>query len=166
MRLKRSYLHASSNMKHPLRILPVFRMKTGVNGKVRVEHFYGSNAVEWQLPIPLTPAGLGKTQRLPTHQHDLLPGGAANTIRMNHARHGLAFQRKPAGCTLMCRPPKHLCDFFHWSDESKINRSSDLSGLVREGIRPDRSAQRQHGTRKVLSHLYAREWHRKPLPRG
>lgn len=128
-------------MKHPFRILPVFRMKTAVSGDVRVVHFYGSHAVELQLSIPRTPSSLGKAQRLPAHQHDRLPGGAANTIRMNHARHGLAFQRKPAGCTLMCGPPKHLCDFFHWSDESKINRSSDLSGLIRESIRPDRSAQ-------------------------
>ncbi len=72
-------------MKHPFRILPVFRMKTAVSGDVRVEHFYGSHAVELQLPIPRTPSSLGKAQRLPAHQHDRLPGGATNTIRMNHA---------------------------------------------------------------------------------
>lgn len=92
-------------MKHPFRILPVFGMKTGVNGEVRVEHFYNSNAVELQLPIPLTPPCFCKTQRLPAHQHNLLPGGAANVIRMNHARYGLAFQRYPTNESLLRSPP-------------------------------------------------------------
>lgn len=92
-------------MKHRFRILPVFGMKTAVSGDVRVEHFYGSHAVELQLPIPRTPSSLGKAQRLPAHQHNLLPGGAADTIRMNHAHHGLAFQRYAANESLLRSPP-------------------------------------------------------------
>lgn len=92
-------------MKHRFRILPVFRMKTAVSGDVRVEHFYGSHAAELQLSIPRTPSSLGKAQRLPAHQHNWLPGGAANTTRMNHARHGLAFQRYPTNESLLRSPP-------------------------------------------------------------
>lgn len=114
-------------MKHPFRILPVFGMKTAVSGDVRVEHFYGSHAVELQLPIPLTPSGLGKAQRLPAHQHNLLPGGAADTIRMNHAHHGLAFQRHPTNESLLRSPPSQLSDFFH------LNTNIPQTKLFREG---------------------------------
>lgn len=88
-------------------------MKTGVNGKARFEHFYGSNAVELQLPIPRTASSFGKAHRLPADQHNVVAGGAANAVRMNHARQQLARKGNPASALLLRGLPQQLCDLFH-----------------------------------------------------
>lgn len=74
------------NMKHPLHILPVSRVKVRADPEAGVQYLHAQDLRQFQIPETRFATGTGEAHGLPAYQHKRFGRGAANPIRMDHPK--------------------------------------------------------------------------------